>query len=72
MMHGWEGHMFSWWSISLMGALIIIAVFAIVMRSRSAQAAPHNDAPLNSIERRSADGERDRGEVEQQTPDFGG
>lgn len=69
--HGWEGHMFSWWSIIVMGVLII-AVTLIILRSEAEQPASGNDTALDILERRYAQGEIDHDEFEQKKRDLQG
>lgn len=61
--HGWGFHMFSWWSVVVMGALII-AVFAVIARTGEGETAPGGDAPLDILKRRYAAGEIDDDEFE--------
>jgi putative membrane protein len=69
--HGWDGHMFSWWGIIVMGVLIV-AVALIISRSESEQPASGNDTPLDILERRYAQGEIDHDEFEQKKRDLQG
>lgn len=67
--HGWNGHMFSWWSIIVMG-ILIVAVAMILLRSKSRQPASGNDTPLDILERRFAQGEIDHEEFERKKRDL--
>lgn len=70
--YGWEGHMFSWWSIIVMGILILAVAF-IIARSDSEEVpnvASGSDKPLDILERRYAQGEIDHDEFEQKRRDL--
>ena len=72
--YGWEGHMFSWWSIIVMG-VFIVAVALIIARSGSQnqrRPASGNATPLDILERRYAKGEIDHDEFEQKKRDLEG
>jgi putative membrane protein len=65
--HGWDGHMFSWWGIIVMGVLIVAAA-AIISRAESEQ--PASDTALDILERRYAQGDIDHDEFEQKRRDL--
>jgi putative membrane protein len=72
--HGWEGHMFSWWGIIVMGVLIV-AVALLIARSDSdgrPQVASGNESALDILERRYAQGEIDHDEFKQRKRDLQG
>lgn len=70
---GWEGHMFGWWGVIIMGVLIVAAI-VIIMRSNSKgeiQPVSSDETPLDTLKRRYASGEIDRDEFEQKKRDLG-